>query len=83
MTEALSAKPIIGYRVSKMVYVAAKLELADKLRSGSRTAAELAADANVDPERLGRLLRALASVGVFADDGEGRYERLERTIATQ
>ena len=34
---------IIGYWVSRLVYVAAKLKLADLLRDGPRTADELAA----------------------------------------
>ncbi len=51
-----------GYTISQMIYVAAKLELADRLGSAPKTAAELAAETNTHPRSLYRLLRALASV---------------------
>jgi len=60
-----------GYWVSQAIYVAAELGIADLLRDGPRTVAELARDTNTDEESLYRLLRALASVEVFAE-GEQR-----------
>jgi hypothetical protein len=57
---------ITGYWTSQAIYVAAKLELADKLASGPKTSAELATLTQANPGALFRLLRALASVGVFA-----------------
>jgi len=67
------AHMITGYWVSQAVYVAAKLGLADRLRDGPRTADELAQATATRPRPLYRLLRALASVGVFAEDVEHRF----------
>src|SRR6516165_2101391 len=64
---------IIGSWVSRAIYVAAKLRVADHLRDGPRAAEELAAAAGVAPRPLYRLLRALAGVGVFARDADGRF----------
>jgi hypothetical protein len=64
---------IIGSWVSRAIYVAAKLRVADHLRDGPRAAGELAAAAGVAPRPLYRLLRALAGVGVFARDADGRF----------
>jgi hypothetical protein len=60
-----------GYWVSKALNVAAELGVADLLRDGPRISDELAAACGAHPPTLYRLLRALASVGVFAE-GEGR-----------
>jgi hypothetical protein len=51
--------------------VAAELGLADLLREGPRTAASLAEICDVDADSLHRLLRALASVGVFVQTESG------------
>ena len=64
---------IIGYWVSQMVHVAAKLGLADLLKKGPKSPAELARSAGADPLSVHRLLRALASVGVFAERKDGRF----------
>jgi len=64
---------ITGYWVSKMVFVAAQLGIADQMRDGARSAEELAKAVGVQPQRLLRLLRALASVGVFAEDASGHF----------
>src|SRR5512143_282207 len=63
-----------GYRITQMVYVAAKLGIADLLAAGPRTAEELAAAAGAHPRTLHRLLRALASAGIFAEAGDGTFE---------
>lgn len=70
--EAMS-RMINGYWTSQALYVAAKLGLADLLASGPRSADELAASTSTHAPSLYRLLRALASQGVFADDGSGRF----------
>jgi len=57
---------INGSWVSQCVYVAAKLGLAD-LVDGATTSDELAASVQVDPDALYRILRGLASVGVFCE----------------
>jgi hypothetical protein len=56
---------------------AAKLRVADDLHAGPQTAAELAARKRVEADALNRVLRALASVGVFATDSAGRYRLTE------
>ena len=65
---------ITGYWVSQAIYVAAKLGLADELAVGPRTVDELAAQTGTDPDVLFRLLRALASKGIFAERADGRFE---------
>jgi SAM-dependent methyltransferase len=60
-----------GYWVSQSLYVAARLGIADLLAKGSRPVEELAKSTNSHTENLYRLLRALAGVGVFAEE-EGR-----------
>ena len=64
---------IMGFRATQLIYVAAKLDLAGQLAKDARTAFELAASLGVDADALYRLLRALASLGVFAETGEGRF----------
>lgn len=64
---------IVGYWHTQAVYAAAQLKIADRLTNGPRTADELAAEAGVQPGPLYRLLRALASVGVFAEDDSRRF----------
>lgn len=66
---------ICGYWHTQAVYAVAQLRIADRLAAGPRTAEDLAAEAGVLPGPLYRLLRALASVGVFAED-ERRCFRL-------
>jgi O-methyltransferase domain/Dimerisation domain len=62
-----------GYWASQALYVAAKLNLADACQGSPRTVEELAAAAGADPSSLGRLLRALATVGVFAEGEAGVF----------
>lgn len=52
---------------SKAVCLAARLGIADRLRDGPRPAAELAAATGMHADALYRLLRALASLGVFEE----------------
>ena len=56
-----------GYIASSALQVAAKLTIADRLAYGPRTTASLAADAGVQEDALYRVLRVLASVGVFEE----------------
>jgi hypothetical protein len=68
-----------GYWVSQAIYVAARLDLADRIHQhGPQTAAQLAAASDADPAALYRLLRALASVGVFREVAGGRFELTPR-----
>jgi hypothetical protein len=65
---------IMGFRTTQLLYVAAKYELADHLAKQPLTAPELAAVAQVHPRALYSVLRALASLGVFAEASGGRFE---------
>jgi hypothetical protein len=56
-----------GYWVSKMLYCAARLDIADHLANGPKTTSALAAAVHCHEESLHRLLRALASLGVFRE----------------
>jgi hypothetical protein len=66
-------KLITGYCVSQAIYVAAELGVADRLAAGPRSAEELATDLRVQVRSLYRLLRALASMGIFAEGTDGRF----------
>jgi hypothetical protein len=56
-----------GYMVSAALQVALRLEIADRLGAGPRPVSELAREAGVAEDALYRVLRALASVGVFEE----------------
>lgn len=62
-----------GFLLSQMLIVAAKLRIADLLINGPRTADELAVEANAHSMSLYRLLRSLASYGVFTEDDTNRF----------
>lgn len=64
---------IMGFRITQMIYVAAKLGIADLLKDGSRDVESLAQTTGTDAPSLYRLLRALASVGIFAEDEQGSF----------
>ena len=62
-----------GYQRSQALAVAAELGIADLLRDGPRSADDLAAATGTDPRSLYRLLRALASIGVFDEGVHGGF----------
>ena len=62
-----------GYQVSQAIHVVAALRIADLLAAGPRSSDELAAGDGFDASALYRVLRALAALGVFEEDGEGRF----------
>lgn len=64
---------LFGFWISQGVSVVAKLGIADLLKTGPRTADELAATTKTHRLSLYRLLRMLASVGVFTEDATGRF----------
>jgi hypothetical protein len=59
--------------VSRTIYAAAKLGLADQLESGPKSAAELASPMQVHPPSLHRLMRTLASLGILTEQTEQRF----------
>ncbi len=62
-----------GYWVSQAIFTAARLGIADLLEDGARSSDDLAARTGVPARSLHRLLRALASVGVFAERADGTF----------
>src|SRR6266851_8658193 len=64
---------ISGFWISRGIYITAKLGLADLVKDGPKTAAELAAATETHAPSLFRVLRALASVGIFAQDEQHRF----------
>lgn len=63
-----------GFWLSRAVYVAAKLGVADLLEREPQTAEQLAAATGTHAPSLYRVLRALSSEGVFMEDGEHRFD---------
>jgi hypothetical protein len=57
---------VTGFRTSAALSVAAELGVSDALAGEGRTVSELAAAVKADEDTLGRLLRALVAVGVYA-----------------
>ena len=64
---------ILSFRVSRSIYVAAKLGIADLLKDGPKSSEELAPLTDTHAPSLYRVMRALASVGVFGQDEQGRF----------
>jgi hypothetical protein len=73
---------IRGYWTTQAIFVAAELGIADMLADGPRHPDELGEKAGVKGDMLYRVLRALASIGIFAEDDQGRFELtpLARTL---
>lgn len=63
---------IRGFQISRMIRVVAELKLADRIAAeGTRPVADLATECNVNAAPLLRILRALASWGVFRVTASG------------
>lgn len=60
--------------LSHSINVLAEIGVADHLVDGPRTVAEIATATETDPDALYRVLRAAASLGVFAERPDGRFE---------
>jgi hypothetical protein len=71
--QQLMRQLIAGYWHSQCVYVAAKLGIADLLKDGPVSSDDLAKKTKTHPPALYRLMRGLASLGVFAEEGERRF----------
>ncbi len=77
-TEELSTRDTLwrmanGFQVSQAIHVVATLGIADLLKDGPRSADELAEATETHAGALYRILRALASVGVFVEQSDGRF----------
>src|SRR5262245_52022171 len=64
---------IAGFVLSRAVYAAASLGIADLLAKGPSDAATLAAACDAHAGALHRVLRTLASAGVFAETEKGKF----------
>ena len=73
-----------GFRISQALYAAAVLGVADQLLAGPAQAEVLAERAGAHAPSLRRLLRTLASVGVFTEPEPGVFALtpLGRTLAS-
>ena len=70
---AAMLRMISGFRVARAIYIAAKLGLADLLKDEPKENGELALATGTHAPSLYRVMRALASVGIFAEDEQGRF----------
>jgi hypothetical protein len=64
---------IMGFRITQMIYVVARLSIADLLKAGPQDVEALAQTTHTNGPSLYRLLRALAGLGIFAEDEQGRF----------
>ena len=64
---------ITNFWSSRAVFVLAKLGIPDLLKSGAKTAEELASSTKMHAPSLFRVLRALASIGVVTATDDGRF----------
>jgi hypothetical protein len=73
-----------GKWVSQAIAVAAELGIADLLKNGTKTAAQIARSAKASEDGVYRLLRALGSVGLFAETANRgfRLTRLGKLLRT-
>jgi hypothetical protein len=71
------ARSADGFLTAQLLYVTAKLGVADALAGGPRTGPEIAAAVGADPDALTRPLRWLVLEEVLAEAGEGRFAPTE------
>ena len=63
----------MGFWVSRILYAAAKLSLADHLAEGPKSAVELAGQIHTHAPSLHRLMRTLAGLGVLTEDASHHF----------
>ena len=68
---------IQSHRVTAVIFVAARLGIAELLRDGPKTVGEIARATGADERALGRLLTALSTTGICSRTGDGRYALTE------
>jgi len=64
---------LLGYIPTRVIYVAAKLGLADHIGDDGASAQDLAQKLNVHPGALYRVMRVLAGLGVLRQDENDRF----------
>ncbi|MFI7100697.1 ArsR family transcriptional regulator [Streptomyces sp. NPDC050161] len=67
------AQLAVGAMAAQVLGAATRLEIVEKIGDAERTADELSAACAAQPQAMGRLLRALAALGVLAERTPGRY----------
>jgi hypothetical protein len=65
---------VAGVMNTQVIYVAAKLGIADLLKDGPRSADDLAMETESNPDAIYRLLRVLASIGIFKESSDKVFE---------
>ncbi|MFN0318249.1 MAG: methyltransferase [Burkholderiales bacterium] len=77
-TPAAKVRDMINwYFVSRAIFVAAQHDIASRLSGGAKTAQALADELSLHGLTLHRMLRALASRGIFREDEKGRFANTE------
>jgi hypothetical protein len=61
---------LAGFQISQALYVVAKLGVSTALADGPRTVDQIAATTGANADVLRRIVRTLASAGIFRTDGE-------------
>ncbi|HYW99394.1 MAG TPA: methyltransferase dimerization domain-containing protein, partial [Candidatus Elarobacter sp.] len=85
---SIKSAPLLQARnnliLHQALYAAAKLGVADLLNGGARATAELAGELKVNEEALYRMLRALASQGIFEETTPRTFgnSQLSRSLRT-
>ena len=72
-----------AYRLTQSISVAAKLGIADLVADGAKSSEELAQATGTHAPSLYRLLRAVASFGIFVEDENGRFGLTPRAAILQ
>lgn len=72
---------IQSHRVTAVIYIAAKLGIAERLREGPQSSGELAKATGADQHALRRLLTALSTVGICSEVDQDRFALTEMGAA--
>ncbi len=71
---------ITGRWISQAISAAAELKLADVLGEGEKSATSIAKETGTDGDNTYRLMRALASVGIFFETQPGTFRQTEMSL---
>jgi Dimerisation domain len=71
--QARLAQMATGFILSRLVYTAASLGIADHLASSPKSAADLAALTGCEAEALARFMRTLTNFGILTLSDDGRF----------
>jgi ubiquinone/menaquinone biosynthesis C-methylase UbiE len=72
--DAILMQMLFGAQLQRSICVATRLNIPDHLAKTSQTAEELGAKTNTHAPSLYRLLRTLASIGIFAETNDHKFE---------